>query len=57
MNSGNLSTAFVWSWSAYPEEPNESGDRMFFVNQTGVLRYTTEANPGVYDTHWPAIGK
>lgn len=52
------SSLFLWSARAYPDEVGESGDRWFYVDQTGVIRYCVQVNGGsgkVYN--WPAIGK
>ena len=53
---GNFASFFTWSASCEPEEQGDSGDRSFFVNETGVLRYTIEAAAAPKAT-WPAIGK
>ena len=52
------STMFKWSAVAEPEE-EAAGSRVFFIDQTGVIRYTLavdEAN-GDEKTIWPAVGK
>ena len=54
----SYATFFKWSWGAGPEEPYESGDRGFFINETGVIRYTVQLDIGQTNhTDWPAIGK
>ena len=53
------STAFTWSVRSAPSEAGESGERYFFINQTGVIRYSLwpVAQQSADETDWPAIGK
>lgn len=55
-NYTDPSTMFTWSYVAAPDELGDSGDRAFFINHTGVLRYTINAIEPPADT-WPALGK
>ena len=52
-------TMFKWCLMARPEESGESGDRGFFIDQTGVIRYTASLNMDAMAiiAAWPAIGK
>lgn len=60
-------TLFTWSLSAWPTDGTDTfnvnvGTRQFYINQTGVIRYTlTEygyaENAGGKVLSWPAIGK
>ena len=52
-----IQTFFKWQAFAWPEELNESGDRNFFVDQTGVLRYTVDLGDTGGGLTWPALGK
>ena len=51
---GNLNgTATTWSCYAEPQTPGTSGDRYFYIDQTGVLRQsTTGAGAG---SGWSAV--
>ena len=54
----SFSTLFTWSIQCVPEEVGDSGDRRFFVDQGGVLRYTIQAiGGGAACADWPALGK
>jgi hypothetical protein len=44
---------FTWSAEAYPDQPGVSGDRSFFVDESGVIRFST-AGPATADS--TAIG-
>jgi len=47
ISASAYATFFKWSWGAGPEESNESGDRGFFINETGVIRYTVQLVKGI----------
>ena len=40
--NGYLATANTWEVNATPEANGDSGDRFFFVDQTGVIRFTDD---------------
>ena len=44
---------FTWSATASPASPGKSGDRYFFVDESGVIRFATTATATSTDT---AIG-
>jgi prepilin-type N-terminal cleavage/methylation domain-containing protein len=44
---------FVWSSTAEPVTPGKSGDRYFFVDESGVIRFSTTTTATASDT---AIG-
>ena len=52
-----VATMFTWSFYASPELPMESGDRYFFVDQSGVIRYSVSNLSIDLFKQWPAIGK
>jgi prepilin-type N-terminal cleavage/methylation domain-containing protein len=35
---------FTWSCTASPQVPGKSGDRYFFVDESGVIRFSTSGN-------------
>ena len=39
-----------WSIEANPVTPGTTGERYFFVNETGVIRFSTTGNAGAGDT-------
>ena len=49
------STMFAWCQLAYPVEIGISGVRFFYINQSGVILYSTNLNIAADD--WPPIGK
>ena len=49
----NSADQFVWSARANPQAPRKSGDRYFFVDESGVIRFSTT---GTASTSDPAIG-
>ena len=53
------STLFTWCAKATAEEPGESGDRYFFIDHTGVIRYSLwdSSVQSIAIQDWPAIGK
>ena len=59
---GVYATEFKWSAAAAPEDywytstMGAAGTRRFFVDQTGVIRYTLQFDSASSST-WPAIGK
>ena len=55
--AANYATMFKWSADAAPEEQGDSGDRLFYIDQTGVLRYSVDQPSATDMTMWPAIGK
>lgn len=53
-------TPFRWCIWAWPNDTVSwnSGDHWFFIDQTGIIRYTWEGQHlGIQTTRWPAIGK
>ena len=46
-NTGNTS----WSYNAQPTVTGNTGDRFFFIDQSGVIRFNTSGAAGVGD--WP----
>ncbi|GIW71281.1 MAG: hypothetical protein KatS3mg102_0823 [Planctomycetota bacterium] len=44
---------FTWSGRASPQVPGKSGDNFFFVDESGVIRYSTSAGVG---PHSPPVG-
>ena len=52
----SYATLFTWSTGCDAEE-EASGTREFYINQTGVIRYTVGAGNVAPHTNWPAIGK
>ena len=54
---GAYATLFRWSMASTPEEWSDSGARDFFIDQTGVIRYTIEFETGCAMSDLPAIGK
>ena len=57
--SATHTSLFRWSYIAWPQEQGDSGDRAFFLDQTGVIRYTLNfvSFSTLCDGNWPAIGK
>ena len=53
------STLFKWCVQSTPEEPTESGDRYFYIDHTGVIRYSLwdASVQSVLQNEWPPIGK
>lgn len=51
-----FASMFTWSSDARAEELEDSGLRRFYVNQTGVIRYSVQQDDDSYED-WPAIGK
>ena len=49
-------TLFTWSGNADAEEAGDSGDRMFYIDHTGVIRYTIDST-STFSSTLPAIGK
>ena len=49
----STSAQFTWSATASPAAPGKSGDRYFFVDESGVIRFATTAAATSTDT---AIG-
>ncbi len=45
--------SFTWSARADPQQPTKSGDRYFFIDDTGVIRFT---RTGPADQNSPPIG-
>ena len=45
-----LANAYSWTCSADPEVPGTTGDRYFFVDQSGVIRFSTTATATIADT-------
>ena len=39
----NQADQFTWSAQAFPVAPGKSGDRLFFINESGVIRFSTIA--------------
>lgn len=55
-----IATIFTWSAYSTPQEAGDSGDRYFFIDQTGVIRYSlwAPAQQSLQsESLWPAIGK
>ena len=40
-SDGGAVTRYTWSVNAEPETPGESGDRYFFIDESGVIRTTS----------------
>jgi type IV pilus assembly protein PilA len=40
---------FTWSCTAGPASPGKSGDRYFFVDESGVIRFSTTTTAGTGD--------
>ena len=49
------STLYTWSVDCAPEVPGVSGNRYFFVNHTGTMRYSTNQDAAYAD--WPPVGR
>ena len=45
-----VANAYSWTCSADPQIPGTTGDRYFFVDQSGVIRFSTTATATVADT-------
>ena len=53
--ANSRTTLFTWCRVSSPEKFGDSGSKYYFIDQTGVVRYSVSPSGSLLD--WPAVGK